>query len=85
MEDPRKVELICLKSRSGSSGYICSFDYYAKYDWFKPIETVDNCNLLINNFSSKENEDNNRLSDEETTEFWYLRDDNVLDDEEIFT
>lgn len=33
---PRKIELICLKNRFGVSSYTCQFDYYPKYDWFKP-------------------------------------------------
>ena len=33
---PRKIELICLKNRFGVSSYSCNFDYYPKYDWFKP-------------------------------------------------
>jgi len=33
---PRKIELVCLKNRFGISSYSCLFDYYTKYDWFKP-------------------------------------------------
>lgn len=34
---PRKIELLCLKSRYGLSGYKCEFDYYAQNDYFVPI------------------------------------------------
>ena len=33
---PRKIELICLKNRFGISSYTCNFDYYPKFDLFKP-------------------------------------------------
>ena len=33
----RKIELLCLKSRYGLSGYKCEFDYYAQNDYFVPI------------------------------------------------
>lgn len=36
-ENPRKVELVCLKNRFGKSSYTCSFDYYPQFDWFKPV------------------------------------------------
>ena len=34
--NPRRVELVCLKNRFGISSYKCSFDYYPRFDWFKP-------------------------------------------------
>ncbi len=37
---PRKVELVCLKNRFGISSYSCLFDYYTKYDWFKPVPPI---------------------------------------------
>lgn len=40
---PRKVELVCLKNRFGISSYSCLFDYYTKYDWFRP--DLSNLNL----------------------------------------
>ena len=36
--DPRKIELVCLKNRYGISNFSCFFDYYPKYDLFKPGE-----------------------------------------------
>jgi replicative DNA helicase len=36
-ENPRKIELICLKNRYGKTGYICYFKYDAEHDYF----TVD--------------------------------------------
>ena len=38
-EHPRKVELVCLKNRYGVSSYSCRFLYYAKYDWFVPVDS----------------------------------------------
>lgn len=35
-DNPRKVELVCLKNRFGISSYSCSFDYYPNVDWFSP-------------------------------------------------
>ena len=35
--DIRKIELVCCKNRFGSSSYSCLFDYYPKYDLFRPI------------------------------------------------
>lgn len=34
-EEPRKIELISLKNRSGKSYFSCCFNYYAKYDLFE--------------------------------------------------
>lgn len=34
--NPRKIELVCLKNRFGISSYSCFFDYYPKFDLFKP-------------------------------------------------
>lgn len=36
-ENPRKLELVCLKNRYGISSYSCYFDYYPKFDLF--VET----------------------------------------------
>ena len=36
-ENPRKIELVCLKNRYGISSYSCYFDYYPKFDLF--VET----------------------------------------------
>ena len=35
-ENPRKLELVCLKNRFGISYYSCSFLYYPDIDLFKP-------------------------------------------------
>lgn len=35
LEKPRKIELVCLKNRNGTSSYSCYFDYYSAYDYFK--------------------------------------------------
>lgn len=32
--NPRKIELVCLKNRTGISNYSCLFDYYPKHDLF---------------------------------------------------
>ena len=37
-ENPRKVELVCLKNRYGVSSYKASFDYYPQYDLFRPAQ-----------------------------------------------
>ena len=34
-ENPRKIELVCLKNRYAAPGYSCYFKYYAKYDLFE--------------------------------------------------
>ena len=36
-ESPRRVELVCLKNRYGISSYKCEYEYFAKYDYFKPL------------------------------------------------
>ncbi len=35
-EDPRKIELVCLKNRNGKPHFSCNFAYYPKYDLFSP-------------------------------------------------
>jgi replicative DNA helicase len=35
--NPRDIELVCLKNRYGVSSYSCSFKYYARYDYFLPV------------------------------------------------
>ncbi|MBR1438746.1 MAG: hypothetical protein IJ587_09445 [Synergistaceae bacterium] len=37
-ENPRKIELVCLKNRYGISSYRCEFLYYARYDLFVPMK-----------------------------------------------
>lgn len=34
-ENPRKIELVCLKNRFGVSSYTCRFNYYPNYDLFE--------------------------------------------------
>lgn len=36
IENPRKIELICLKNRFGQAGYKVGFDYFPQYDLFMP-------------------------------------------------
>lgn len=33
-QNPRKMELVCLKNRFGISEYTCDFNYYPQYDYF---------------------------------------------------
>lgn len=40
-ENPRRIELVCLKNRYGVSSYKASFEYYPQYDLFKPVEMDD--------------------------------------------
>lgn len=37
-ENPRNIELVCLKNRYGLSSYSCDFLYYARYDLFVPVK-----------------------------------------------
>ena len=39
-ENPRKIELVCLKNRYGISSYHCEFLYYTRYDLFVPVMGV---------------------------------------------
>ena len=34
-ENPRKIELVCLKNRYAKSGYRCYFNYFPTYDCFE--------------------------------------------------
>lgn len=43
-ENPRRIELVCLKNRYGVSSYKAKFEYYPQYDWFRPAD--------MGNFSS---------------------------------
>ena len=46
LEDPRRIDLICLKNRSAVPVYTCSFEYYAAFDCFKDvIKGVDKYHL----------------------------------------
>lgn len=36
LENPRKIELVCLKNRYGRSSYSCGFNYYPQFDLFIP-------------------------------------------------
>lgn len=38
-ETPRRIELVCLKNRSGKPTFSCYFDYYAAHDYF--VEAKD--------------------------------------------
>ena len=35
---PRDIEFVCLKNRYGESNYTCRFQYFAEYDYFKPVD-----------------------------------------------
>ena len=48
-ENPRKIELVCLKNRYASLGYICWFKYYAKYDLFEVDEKGERAEELKKN------------------------------------
>ena len=39
--NPRDIELVCLKNRYGVSSYSCSFKYYARYDYFLPVNHAE--------------------------------------------
>lgn len=40
-EEPRKIELVCLKNRSGRPSFSCFFDYFPRFDLFRPREEQD--------------------------------------------
>lgn len=40
-ENPRKIELVCLKNRFGISSYSCNFLYYSKYDYFESEDDLE--------------------------------------------
>jgi replicative DNA helicase len=35
--EPREIELVCLKNRNGSPSFNCSFEYWARFDFFEPV------------------------------------------------
>ncbi|MBM7650523.1 replicative DNA helicase [Bacillus ectoiniformans] len=35
VEDPRQIELVCLKNRNGKPSFSCTFSYWAKYDFYE--------------------------------------------------
>lgn len=37
-ENPRKIEIVCLKNRYAKSGYRCYFNYFPTYDYFEICE-----------------------------------------------
>ena len=37
-EDPRRIELVCLKNRFGTSTFSCYFKYHPQYDYFYPAD-----------------------------------------------
>ena len=39
--DPRKIELLCLKNRYGVSSFSCYFDYFPRFDLFRPGVCAD--------------------------------------------
>ncbi len=45
-ENPRKIELLCLKNRYGIASYSCFFDYYPKYDLFVEDSSQDESSTL---------------------------------------
>ena len=40
-KDIRDIDLICIKNRFGISSYLCCFNYYPKFDLFKPDMSDD--------------------------------------------
>ena len=40
-ENPRKIELVCLKNRYGIANYSCYFEYYPAADLFKEQSTAE--------------------------------------------
>lgn len=50
-ENPRKIELVCLKNRFGVSSYTCQFNYNPKSDWFTPDITKLDKDAIQNNNS----------------------------------
>lgn len=46
LENPRKIELVCLKNRYGKSSYFCGFNYYPQFDYFIPQTDFDGFTLL---------------------------------------
>lgn len=40
-EDPRRIQLLCLKNRYGIANFSCNFKYYPKYDLFIPDYTLE--------------------------------------------
>ena len=48
-ENPRKIELVCLKNRYSAPGYSCWFKYYAKYDLFEVDEEGEKAEELKKN------------------------------------
>ena len=36
-DNPRKIELLCLKNRFGVSTYNALFNYYPQFDYFDPV------------------------------------------------
>lgn len=48
-QNPRKVELVCVKNRFGISSYSCKFDYYPQFDWFCPDMDGITDEMLANN------------------------------------
>ena len=40
-EEPRKIELVCLKNRYGIANFSCYFDYYAAKDLFEEMPCID--------------------------------------------
>ena len=50
-ENPRKLELICLKNRYGISSYSVAFDYYPQFDLFKEDSGFKSVSENYNPFS----------------------------------
>lgn len=48
LENPRKIELVCLKNRYGKSSYSCGFKYYPQFDYFMPQTDFDGFTELDN-------------------------------------
>lgn len=57
LENPRKIELVCLKNRFGISSYSCLFDYYPEFDWFIPDLSNEKNTVQKNTDTSESNTD----------------------------
>ena len=51
-EDPRCVELVCLKNRYGTASFSCYFDYFPKFDLFAPGKAKPEGVEIKRNFSN---------------------------------
>lgn len=48
VENPRQIELVCLKNRNGKPSFSCSFTYWARHDFYEPNKTKGNEDSSLN-------------------------------------